>query len=1284
MLSDRPRLRARLKQLEAGSRDRSGKKGRAGPDAWRELEAQTRDSVARRERRAAAFPEVTYPPDLPVSARAREIAELVRENQVVVVCGETGSGKTTQLPKILLELGLGAAGMIGHTQPRRIAARAVSARIAEELRVPLGRQVGSKVRFGDRTSENTLVKVMTDGILLAEMQSDRYLRQYEAIIVDEAHERSLNIDFILGYLKRLLAKRRGLRVVVTSATIDPDRLAEHFTIEGRRAPVLEVSGRTYPVEVRYRPRVDRADDEPDLDHVDAVRHAVDELSREGPGDILVFEPGEREIRDTASALGKHCGPGVEILPLFGRLAHHEQDRVFAAHTGRRIVIATNVAETSLTAPGIRYVIDGGTARINRYSPRTKLQRLEVEPISQASAKQRAGRCGRVAEGICIRLYSQEDHDGRPEFTDPEIRRANLASVILQMKALGLGTIEAFPFVEPPDPRRVRDGLDVLAELGALDEQGALTSTGRELSRLPLDPRLGRMLLEANEQDALAEVLIIVAAMSVQDPRERPFEQRDAADEAHAQFNHPESDFLTLLAIWRFFHAQSEKLGASRLRKACRQNFLSYVRLREWRDTHRQIRLLLAAMGYHGKDKPATDEAIHRSLLVGLLDNVGKKNDEGEYEGPRGARFHLFPGSGLAGKPRWVTSAEIVRTTRVFARTCAKIDPAWVERAAGDQVKRSHSEPRWDAKSGKIVASERVTFRGLELVRDRTVNYGPIDAAKARELFIWHGLVEGELRPAPPFLKQNLELVENLKRLEAKARSSGSIVTEQACFDFYDSLVPGKIYDAARFRKWAKTQEHKTPGFLRMRRRDIVPEGADLPDARAFPDETDVLGVPLRIEYTNDPGAQRDGAAVEVLIHELGQLDAAGEPWLVPGWLEERIRGVLKGLPKTYRRRLDVPTLARLAVREVKPGERSLLDQLRALVRRESGLDIAPEDWTEDRVEPRLRPLVRVVDEKGAAIDEGRDVASLQTRLADQAMEGARSLAGAGYPKRGFTEWSFDDPPEVVQLRRFGRTIDAFPAIVDEGESVSIELRSTQEEAARATRLGVRRLCALDLKRDRSLDLKRDSRTTTLAVFYIAFAPKTALVEELRLAIADRACRLDESLPRTRDAFLDRTEAARARLREVAEGVFELAESILRSWHEASVRLEEEHPPAWAPAIADMQGQLRGLVDRHFLSATPSEWIARLPTFLQGISRRYDKLRSGGLDRDTQRMREAHQVIREYVKRRNALGERAQTHAGLERARWLVEELRISLFAQELRTSTPVSSKRLRDVLAKCQ
>ncbi|MEN0020623.1 MAG: ATP-dependent RNA helicase HrpA, partial [Planctomycetota bacterium] len=967
MLADRPRLRSIAKKIAAGKPDRSD---------WQPITDDAQKSFDLRTRRADLIPVPDFPPQLPVSERIDEITELVRNNQVVVLCGETGSGKTTQLPKVFLRLGMGDAGLIGHTQPRRLAARSVASRLADELNVKLGREVGAKVRFTDQTGDDTLIKVMTDGVLLAEIQSDRRLRRYQALIIDEAHERSLNIDFLLGYLRQLLPKRPDLKLVVTSATIDPQRFAEHFKNErGEPAPIIEVSGRTYPVEIRYRPPALETDDRGNdrHDHAEHVCNALDELWRERRGDVLVFEPGEREIRDTAEAIATRFGSSVEVLPLYARLAHHQQDQIFKPSHGRRVVVSTNVAETSLTVPGIRYVIDGGTARINRYSPRTRVQRLEVEPISRASARQRAGRCGRIAEGVCVRLYDEADHDQRPEFTDPEIARANLAAVILRMKALGLGDVSSFPFVEAPDPKRVRAGQELLEQLGALDARGKLTQLGDRLSRLPLDPRLGRILLEADDRGCLADALIVVSAISVQDPRDRPFDQRDDADAAHAAWRREGSDFLSLVALWKWFDESAKKLGSSKLRRACEQRYISNRRMREWREVHRQLKLMLSAMGYHAEPTEHTEyEPLHRSLLAGMLDGVLKKAERGEYEGLRGQRVAAWPGSVVAGKrPKWLVAGELVRTSRLFARMCGTIETPWIEEAAGDLLKRTYSQPAWESEAGKVIAYERVTLNGLEIAAGRRVHYGPIDPAASRELFIRHALVHGDLRRRPPWLRANLALMDELEGLEDKLRAKGALLREDAAIAFYDEHVPAGVFNSAKFDRWAKKLKHDGDHHVRMTRDDLLPQDADLPDAGAFPDELETFGASLKLDYAHTPGAGADGVTLSAYLPDLPTLDPMRLEWLVPGLLEEKVRELIKLLPKDIRRRIDAPVLAKAAVAELEFGEGDLYDALSALIERRAGIAVRRGDWQPEALPGYLRVNVRILNDRGKVIDEDR-------------------------------------------------------------------------------------------------------------------------------------------------------------------------------------------------------------------------------------------------------------------------------------------------------------------------
>jgi ATP-dependent helicase HrpA len=887
-IRDRASLARRLRGLRQRSRE-----GKPVDRGLEQLAAEVDAAAARLRERRAALPVPTFDDSLPISAHRDAIAAAIRAHQVVVVCGETGSGKTTQLPKICLSLGLGAAGLIGHTQPRRIAARSVAARIAAELQTTVGGQVGYKVRFSDRTGPNAFVKLMTDGILLAETQSDRPLEQYEVIILDEAHERSLNIDFLLGYLKRLLPRRPDLKLIITSATIDPERFSRHFD----RAPIVEVSGRSYPVELRYRPLTADDEDERDRDLQQAILDAVDEVWREGPGDILVFLSGEREIRETAESLRKHHPPNTEILPLYARLSSAEQNRVFQPHGRPRIVLATNVAETSLTVPGIRYVIDPGMARISRYSPRGKIQRLPVEKISQASANQRAGRCGRVMAGVCVRLYAAEDFQSRPAFTDPEILRTHLAAVILQMSALNLGRPEEFPFVDPPDSRQIGDGFRLLFELRAVDERWRITELGRQLAKLPVDPRLGRMLLAAQRESCLREVLVIVAALAIQDPRERPLDKQQAADEKHRRFRDEHSDFMALLKLWDYYHEQARQLSKNQLRNLCQADYLSFVRMREWHDLHRELLGRATEMGMRLNDEAAPYDSLHRALLTGLLGHLGLKQEENAYLGARGRNFYLYPGSGLFKKrPRWVAAAELVETTRLYARTVARIEPEWVEGLAEHLLKRSYAEPHWEKRSAQVAAFERVTLYGLPIIANRRVNYGPLDPALAREVFIRHALVEGEFHCKAQFFQHNRQLLAELEELEIRARRDLT-ADEEALYRFYDARIPEGIYSGPTFETWRKQVERENPRLLFLDRAALLAEAGPAADGERFPDHLDLDGLQLPLAYRFEPGAEDDGVTLTVPLAAVNQVDPKRLDWLVPGLRAERMAALLKSLPK---------------------------------------------------------------------------------------------------------------------------------------------------------------------------------------------------------------------------------------------------------------------------------------------------------------------------------------------------------------------------------------------------
>ncbi len=1050
---------------------------------------------------------ISYPPQLPVSARRDDIAAAIRDHQVVIVAGETGSGKTTQLPKICLELGRGrGAGsggkLIGHTQPRRIAARSVAERIADELGTELGDLVGYQVRFTDKTSKAGRLKVMTDGILLAELQRDRQLRRYDTIIIDEAHERSLNIDFLLGYLKRLLPKRPDLKLIITSATIDPERFAAHFADRrGEPAPIIEVSGRTYPVEVRYRPLMELSEDDEEgetvvRDQTEAILDAVKELVPEGPGDILVFLPGEREIRDTADALGELTrstrGGGTEIVPLYSRLSAAEQHKVFAPHTGRRVVLATNVAETSLTVPGIRYVVDTGVARISRYSVRTKVQRLPIEPISQASANQRSGRCGRVEAGIAIRLYSEEDFEARPEFTDPEILRTNLASVILQMTSLGLGEVARFPFVEPPDKRNVSAGVQLLEELGALGDQ-RLTRIGKRLARLPIDPRLGRMVLEAERLGCLRDVLVVAAALSLQDPRERPAELRAQADQQHARFTHESSDFLTWLNLWRYVKEQQRELSSSAFRRMCKREYLNYLRVREWQDFESQLRQVCREMGLEGLDTRRSslaahsttegagrssteggaaydEDGIHQALLSGLLSHIGAleerdrdKRGPREYLGARGARFAIFPGSGLHRKnPQFLMAAELVETSRLWARQNAAIKPEWAERLGAHLVKRSYAEPHWSKKRAAVMAHERVTLYGVPLVADRLINYGKVDPELSRELFIRHALVYGEWHTRHRFYARNLELLAEAEELEHRTRRRDIVVDEHTLFDFYDARIGPECVSGAHFDQWWKRERQQRPDLLTfdpaMLTHDTVGEVRDTD----YPQVWESEGATFPISYHFEPGAQEDGLTIEVPVATLNRVAADDFSWNVPGLREELVTSLIRSLPKNLRVNfVPAPNKAREFLAAVPPGDEPLLDALARWCRSTTGVVVPREAWDWDKVPAHLRPTYRVVDGTGREQGRGKDLEALKEPLRPtfaQAM--AEVAADSGIARSGETSWVFGRIEESFTQVRAGHEVRGHPALDDEGSTVGLVVAGSEAEAQARHRLGVRRLVLL--------------------------------------------------------------------------------------------------------------------------------------------------------------------------------------------------------------------------------
>jgi len=1241
-----------------------------------ELQTAIANSCERRRERLARLPTPDFNADLPINRQRELIAAAIRANPVVVICGETGSGKTTQLPQICLSLGLGAAGTIGHTQPRRIAARSVAARIAEELHTPLGGAVGYKVRFSDRVGPDTVIKLMTDGILLAETQGDRDLEQYEVIIIDEAHERSLNIDFLLGYLHRLLPRRPDLKVIITSATIDPERFSRHF----HNAPIIEVSGRGYPVDIRYRPLLAEDEDARDRDLQQAILEAVDEVSRIDRGDILLFLSGEREIRETTESLRKHHPPDTEILPLYARLSTAEQSRIFQPHGGRRIVLATNVAETSLTVPGIRYVIDPGAARISRYSHRSKIQRLPIEKISQASANQRAGRCGRTSAGLCIRLYSEEDFLSRPAFTDPEILRTNLAAVILQMSVLRLGEIEDFPFIDPPDSRLISDGFQLLFELGAVDTQRQVTELGRQLARLPIDPRLGRMILAARQEGCLGEALIIASALALQDPRERPLERQQAADEKHRRFRDEQSDFLALLNLWNHYHEQARRLSRNKLRQLCEDEFLSFVRLREWRDLHQELHALVTEAGLHPNQEPAQYEPLHRALLTGLLGHLGVKQEDQSWLGARNRRFYIFPGSGLFKKgPKWVMAAELVETTKLYARTVARIDPAWVEALAGHLLKRSYSEPHWEKRAAQVAATERVTLYGLPIVAERRVNYGPIDPVLARELFIRHALVQQEFHCKAPFFIHNRDLLAEAEELETKSRRRDLLVAEEVLFEFYDRRIPAGIYSGPGFEKWRRQAEQHEPQLLFMSRELLLAPQAETVTADQFPDALDLDGLRLPLSYRFAPGEEDDGVTVNVPLAALNQFDPRRLEWLVPGLLGQRLAALLKSLPKALRRHVvPVPDYVAVLLETLQPGNISLTQAMAAQLYKITGVEILPEAWRPELVPGHLQMRLRVLDAEGKVLAEGRDFQAIQERLRGQAQASFATLPPPEFERDEVREWDFGDLPEYVEFSRNQVTLKGYPTLVAQMDgSLALRLLDSPERAEQALRAGLRRLILLKL-RDKIKYLRQNlPALQTMSLHFLKVGSQEELREDLLSAIVDRAFLGDAPLPRTAAAFNECLEQGKQRLLPVANEYGELVRQILRAYHEIRTTLAGEVPFSWSEAVRDIEEQLERLIYKGFITRTPWFWLQQLPRYLKAIQIRLQKLKQAP-DRDRRWRGEIGWQWEQCKRQLNQNTERGIDDPELEQFRWMLEEYRVSLFAQELKTAVPVSVKRLEE------
>ena len=1291
-------LTADLKRLRGMQRELQRATGEKRQKLQTDLAALLAASQAAVAARQARLPKPEFQPELPVNEKRAEIAELIAQHQVVIVCGETGSGKTTQLPKICLDLGIGARGLIGHTQPRRLAARSVATRLAQELKTQVGAGVGVKIRFHDKSTSESWIKLMTDGILLAESQSDPYLNAYEAIIIDEAHERSLNIDFLLGYLKQLLPKRPDLKLIITSATIDAERFAQHFARDGKPAPVIEVSGRLYPVEVRYRPVTALEEDDDERDLYDAIVDAADELSRLGSGDILVFLPGEREIREAAEALRKRAlaRPGLssahapEILPLFSRLSAGEQDRIFKPSGGqRRIVLATNVAETSLTVPGIRYVIDTGLARIKRYSYRNKVEQLQVEKISQAAARQRAGRCGRVAAGVCVRLYDEADFNARPPFTDPEILRSSLAGVILRMKSLRLTDVETFPFIEPPPNKAISDGYALLQELGALDDDKRLTRVGDALAKLPLDPRIGRMLVAARDLGCLKEMLIIAAALSVQDPRERPQERQQAADEKHKLWADEKSEFLTWVKLWQWFQQAIEhKKSNKQLVDSVHAHFLSYLRLREWREVHGQLHAMVAELGWKENELPGTYDAIHMALLSGLLGNIGCKSDEsGYYLGARGIRYLIHPSSPLQKKAgKWIMAAEITETTRLFGRCVARIEADWIEKVGAHLIKRQYFDPHWEKKAMQVAAWERTTLYGVVINPKRRIHYGPLAPGEAREIFIRQGLVGEEIDEAFakrwPFFQHNQKQIRDIEKIEHKQRRQDVLVDDELIFAFYDHLIPEGIHNGATFDHWRKGAEQENAKLLFLARDDLMRHSAAGVTTDAFPHHLKVGGVEYGLSYHFEPGSPRDGVTLTLPLAQLNQIPVARMEWLVPGLMKEKLTQLIKTLPQRIRAKLvPVPEFVDEFLTAVGGDERKmgqgvitpLIDYIlsaRGLNAR--GWAVTPDAFRPDALPAHFSMNYKLIDEHGRQLDMGRSLVQLRADWGREAKQEFAELHETPSEYTGLTDWTFGELPELMEVPVAGQTVLGYPGLCDDGESVSLKVFDSQEEAAETHRQGLLRLFMLQFREQVKYFDKNVPGLTQMGMQFM----NLGTTEELRQQIVEltfaRAC-LGDPLPTTPEAFKARCAETKARLGLIMQEIARLVGTVLTEWQAISKKLPAFK--AYPAVVQDIEAQLKRLVGKRFVLDTPFERLQHFPRYLKAIGVRLDKLKANA-SRDAQLLGDYTKLWTAYERRALQLAKMQTLDPQVEQFRWLMEELRVGLFAQELRTPVPVSVKRL--------
>jgi ATP-dependent helicase HrpA len=1328
---DRQVLKRQLDRLRSESQ-----KGKNPAEQLNALTSRIEKSVAARSQRLASIPPLNFP-DLPVTGKKDDIAKLIQENQVVIVCGETGSGKTTQLPKICLSIGRGAAGFIGHTQPRRIAARTVADRIAEELGERIGKSVGYKIRFNDKTHADSLVKLMTDGILLAESQNDPYLNQYDTIIIDEAHERSLNIDFLLGYLKWLLPKRPDLKLIITSATIDPERFSTHFN----NAPIIEVSGRTYPVEMRYRPIEQKEEDddqsagsrlarnapegarawtvrddqsagsglarnapegarawtvrdETSDDLQNAILDAVDELYRDLRGDILIFLSGEREIRETTDSLKKHHPTQYEILPLYSKLSVSEQERVFKPKGGEiRIVLATNVAETSLTVPDIRCVIDTGHARISRYSHRSKIQRLPIERISQSSANQRAGRCGRVAEGICIRLYSQDDYLARPEFTEPEIMRTNLSAVILQMTTLNLGDIEDFPFLEPPEDKMIRDGKNVLHEVNALDKSGKLTETGKQLAKFPTDPKLARMLLAAGHEHCLTEVAIIVSALSVQDPREKPADKMQQADAKHAAFRHPESDFLTLLNIWNIFEEQKKHLSNSKLRKYCSDNFLSYIRMREWFDIHAQImQVIKGDLKMHPNTDDAGYEKIHRALLTGLLSNIGFRHEQYEYLGARGLKFFIFPGSGLHKiKPKWIMAAEQVETSKVYARNVARIEPEWIEQCAAHLVKHNYFDPHWEKKSARCMVSERTLLYGLTLQAGRKIPYDHVDPKAAREIFIRSALVDHDYHSNAPFYVANQKLLEEVGMIQHKGRRVDLVEDEQWLYQYYDNKLPPEIVSGVTLDTWRKTAERANPKILFLTKEDLTREQEkdyvnewDFPDTFPRGSMGTRVNLTISLQYRFEPGHDEDGVTAIIPVHQLNQVSQAPFDWLVPGLLEEKCIALIKSLPKQIRKHfVPVPETVRQCL-EIEPDFKGMLQEwLGNRLRKLTGEAIPLNAWNIEGLTDHLKMNFRVVDDQGKLLDYGRDLKKLQLKFTAKAEDSFDQIAADELNYTGCIQWAFDDLPDTYQFIQKGQTFVGFPAIIDEGDAVGVRIFDTGQKAAMQHQAGLMRLFQLQLRKECTYFIKNMPQSATAELTYNRL-PKHPIISTFSSRNMGASASYKEDMLylilysvfvegrtiRTQQAFEQSLQQHKPELIGIANEAGKIALEIMELYGVIK-KCMERTLQANDPLAKDISEQLGLLIYAGFIRNTPYQQLKAIPRYLKAIQYRLDKF-----DNNLQKILEVSRYSTRFWKDIEKKAKKDIVIPEQDPFRWALEEFRVSLFAQQLKTAYPVSVKRM--------